>query len=264
MSAGLDNLSLAGLQRQFIARLRGLPDSDLASSVDQGRVSREVGLRIYTHAYGARLREALENDHDVLGRYLGDELWETLCSGYIAAHPSRQRSLRDFGNDLPDYLARADAFREHPEVVELARFERRLLDSFDAADDPRAQWTQLLALPHEDWPALQPRFHASVCVHQTRFNSVEIWRAIKASQPPPVVATIDPQDWLLWRDTEQVGRFRSLDGDEAAAIAYIRNDGTFAGLCELLAIKHDIADVPERALAYLHTCCGEGWIARWN
>jgi hypothetical protein len=117
---------MLGLQRQFMARLRGLPDNDLASSVDRGRVSREVGLRIYTHAYGARLREALDNDHDVLGRYLGDDLWETLCSGYIAEHPSRQRSLRDFGNDLPAYLTRAEAFREHPEVAELARFERHL------------------------------------------------------------------------------------------------------------------------------------------
>ena len=255
---------MVNLQRQFMARLRGLPDGDLASSIDRGRVSREVGLRIYMHAYGARLREALDNDHDVLGRYLGDDLWETLCSGYITAHPSRQRSLRDFGNDLPGYLARAEAFREHPEVAELARFERHLLDSFDAADDPRAQWPQLVALPPEDWPALQLQFHASVRLHHTRFNSIEIWHAIKASQTPPVVTSVDAHDWLLWRDAEQVGRFRSLDSDEAVALAYCRHGGTFAGLCELLAIKHAVADVPQRALAYLHAWCDEGWIARWK
>lgn len=255
---------LANLQRQFMARLRGLPDDDLARAVDCGRVSRDVGLRIYTHAYGARLREALENDHAVLGSYLGDALWEALCAGYIAMHPSRHRSLRDFGNDLPIHLAQAEAFRDHPEAAELAQFERHLLDSFDAADDPHAEWPQLLAIPPDAWPELRLRFHCSVRLHHTRRNSVEIWRAIKAGQTPPLAAVASTQDWLLWRDSSRVGRFRSLDSEEAAAIAYCCHGGTFAGLCELLAIKHDLDAVPALALAYLHAWCSEGWIARWT
>ncbi|MFS8064298.1 MAG: putative DNA-binding domain-containing protein [Luteimonas sp.] len=263
MNAVPADATLAALQRQFMARLRGLPDGDLARAVDAGRVSREVGLRIYSHAYGARLREALEHDHGVLATYLGDALWESLCSGYIAAHPSRHRSLRDFGDDLPGYLLTSPPFCEHPEIAELAQFERQLLDGFDAAADPPAQWAQLLALPPAHWPALQLRFHPSVRLHHARCNSVEIWRAIKAGDAPSAAAVAVTQDWLLWRDVARVGRFRSLDGDEAAAIAYCHHGGNFAGLCELLAIKHEAAAVPARALAYLQAWCGEGWIARW-
>lgn len=262
MNATAADATLATLQRQFMAQLRGAPDAALARAVDVGRVSREVGLRIYTHAYAARLREALDNDHAALGRYLGDTLWTTLCDGYIAAHPSRHRSLRDFGADLPDYLAHAKAFRDHPEVAELAHFERQLLDSFDAADDPRAEWSALLARPAAEWPTLRLRFHRSVRLHHARHDSVAIWRAMKASRAPPAVQSA-VQVWLLWRDADRVGRFRSLDSDEVAALAHCRHDGDFAGLCDLLAITHPADKVPAAALGYLQAWCGEGWITDW-
>lgn len=167
--------SLAQLQRHFIAHLRGTTDEHLEQAVDVGRLPATTGLRIYAHAYGARLREALENDHPVLGAYLVDALWESL-KGYIDAHPSRVRSLRDFGNALPAFLAETEQFRGHPQLAELARFERLLLDSFDAADDPRAEWAQLQAIPPEQWPAMCVRLHRSV-------RDMQAWRSGRRSRP---------------------------------------------------------------------------------
>lgn len=255
---------LAQLQRQFMAHLRGMPDDDLQQAVDVGRLPAATGLRIYAHAYGARLREALENDHPVLGAYLGDALWDTLCTGYIAAHPSRVRSLRDFGNALPAYLGQAEAFRGHPQLKELARFERLLLDSFDAADDPRADWAGLQAIPAGQWPALRMRLHRSVRVHRARHGSVAIWQAIKAEREPPAHGGIeDAVDWILWRDEHGVGRFRSLEHDSAAAFACCKHGGNFAELCELMAITHPVGEVPARVLGHLQAWSAEGWIAEW-
>ena len=258
------NVALAGLQRQFLARLRGQPDGDLVAQVACGHVSRTVGLQIYTHAFGARLREALEHDHPVLGSYLGDGLWDEMCRGYIAAYPSRVRSLRDFGAHLHAYLTQSAPFRAHPEIAELALFERRLLDSFDAADDAYAEWDDLLATPHDAWPTLRVRFHPSLRLHRVACNSVEIWRAIKDAQAPPPVAAAICSEWALWRDRERIGRFRSLDGSESAALMQCLHGGDFASLCALLATEHPAETVPTLALGYLHTWCAEGWISHWG
>ena len=256
--------TLVGLQRQFLARLRGQPDGDLAAETARGHVSRTVGLNIYTNAYGARLREALEHDHPVLGTYLGDTLWDAMCRGYIAAHPSRVRSLRDFGANLPAYLAQSDSFRAHPEIAELALFERRLLDSFDAADDVHAVWDDLLATPVAEWPAVQVRFHPSLRLHAVAYNSVETWRAIKDGHAPPEVRPAVGTEWALWRDCERVGRFRSLDAEESAAVAHFRNGGDFAGFCMLLTAWHSAESVPMAALGRLRAWCTDGWISRWE
>ncbi len=256
--------ALTRLQQKFLGRLRGVPDGGLDALLGGGRMATDVGLRIYTHAYGARLREALDNDHPVLGVYLGDALWERLCLGYIAAHPSQVRSLRDFGAALPDYLARTEPFRAHPELAELAALERRLLDSFDAADAARAGWDALLALPPAQWPALRPRFHPSLRLHRVAWNSVELWRVLKDGDAPPQVAPAANRDWALWRDDARVTRFRSLDPQEHAALAHcLEDDGDFAGLCARLLAWHAQAAVPQVALGLLRGWCAEGWITRW-
>jgi hypothetical protein len=257
--------SLAQLQRQFIAHLRGTPNTALQQTLDVAHLPATTGLQIYMHAYGARLREALENDHQALATYLGDELWEALCTGYIDAYPSRVRSLRDFGNSLPAYLGQAELFRGHPQVEELARFERSLLDSFDAADDPRADWAQLQEMPPGNWPAMRVCLHRSVRVHRARHGSVAIWQAIKAERPPPgYFGAEEAVDWVLWRDEDGIGRFRSLERDSAIAFGCCTQGGSFAELCELMAITHPPDEVPTRVLAYLQDWCGQGWIARWN
>lgn len=255
--------ALAALQQRFLASVQGRADAACADDLAHGRLPRDTGLRIYTHAYGARLGEALDNDHPVLGAYLGDELWRRMCEGYIAAHPSRYRSLRDFGVGLPAYLLHHEPFRAHPELAELAAFERRLLDSFDAADAARADWAALTRRAQADWPGLRLDFHPSLRAHPVSRNSVEIWRAIKAGETPPAVADADCEAWALWRDHERISRFRSLDAEEHAALRHYQRGGDFAGLCEALSAWRDPDLVPMTALGYLRQWCDEGWVSRW-
>lgn len=258
--------ALAELQKTFFASMRGVAvqTEHLMPALAPGRhATPTIGLAIYQNAYSARLREALANDHPLLGKYLGDALWHQLCAGYIAAHPSNVRSLRDFGASLPGYMAATEPFRNSPQTAELALFERRLLDCFDAADAPLATWQSLLTTAPELWPTLCPQFHPSVQRHRADWNSVEIWRALKAEQVPPEPHAVSA-NWLLWRDPGLVSRFRCLEPDETQAYAHFCACGDFAGVCEALQEHHAAQTVPGIALGILQRWCSEGWVTAWR
>lgn len=255
--------ALASLQRDFLRALTGADRQVSAALQDQGGIGRDLGLQIYVHAYSARLREALENDHAQLAAYLGDELWQQLVTAYVAANPSHQTSLRNFGEGLPHFLRIHAPFDAHPVLAELASFERSLLDSFDAAEAPVASWDELLHTPPSRWPGLRPRFVPSLSRLGTRLNSVEIWQALKAGRRPPEVQNL-PGDWAIWRDAEQVTRFRSLGIDEAVLLDHFLAGGDFGQGCEQLQRWHESDAVPAKALEALARWCAEGWISAWH
>jgi hypothetical protein len=248
-------------QQEFLAYLRGQEGRESPALVESHALG-SIGLSIYVHAYRARLREALENDHAGLGRYLGDDLWERLSNGYIDAYPSRRRSLRHFGDALPEYLRHTAPFSTRPVVAELALFERALLDSFDAADARTSTWHEVAATPAHEWPSLRLRFHPSL--HRLTFdwNAVEIWQSLKDGSVPPPSRPAEAAGWALWRDHERVTRFRSMANEEVAALDLFAAGGDFSQFCTWLAALHEATQVPARALEYLRLWTNAGWIAQ--
>lgn len=225
---------LQQLQREFLAYLLS-GDARIADHiVDQPPVSRDVRLHIYRNAYRVRLRETVDTDHEILGLYLGDELFEQMVNGYIDAHPSPHRSLRFFADQLPEYLRQVPLFADHPQVAELAAFERRLLASFDAADAGRLTVAAVAALTSADWPAMRLRFHPSVQLFRADWNSVAIWQALKAGAEPPDVAAQPGSWWLLWRGEDRLTQFRSAVPEEVQCLQHFLHGGNFAGACERL------------------------------
>jgi hypothetical protein len=248
------------LERRFIAHVRG-GETFPSDWCAQGLVDSGLGLAIYANAYHSRLREALLNDHPVLSSYLGDELWSRLCRGYIDAHPSRVRSLRHFGASLPDWLAGHAPFSGHPEVSELAAWERILLDVFDAGDAARMDWSAMQSLDAAMWPDLRLRFHPSLRWMPTSRNTVEVWRALKDGGEPPIVSAAAPSDWLLWRDAERITRFRPLASAERIALQVCHLQGDdFSRLCETLAQDRPCDEVPGMAIALLRRWFDDGLV----
>ena len=253
---------LAALQRRFMESIVQPSDQSAVDLQSEGGIDARLGMGIYSHAYQARLREVLENDHAVLARYLGDALWNQMCGSYIGRHPSRFRSLRQFGDALPEFLSRSPSYSEHPVVAELARFERSLLDCFDAPDAALATWAQLQALPEAGWPGLRLKFSPSVRRLSTRSNAIAAWIALKAGQAPPAGPS-SASEWLCWRDASLVTQFRSLEGEEAALLDHFLGNGDFSAACELLLAGHPVDQVPACGVGHLAAWADAGLVSGW-
>ncbi|MBP8809754.1 MAG: putative DNA-binding domain-containing protein [Kofleriaceae bacterium] len=215
--------ALAALQARFLALVttgRGDPRGLLASG--------ELG--IYAHAYGARLLEALRGDHPKLEAALGAAQFATLIEGYVAARPPSSFTLRDYGIDLPGWLATADA---PPWAADLARLERARVEVFDAADQVALSRDEVAALPPEALAALPLRWLAASAVVPLAWTVDDTWSDLEddvAPRPPTPTARVV----LVWRRDLAVIH-RTLEADEAALASAVAAGVTFAEACEVVA-----------------------------
>jgi hypothetical protein len=248
-------------QEQFMALLLGGEDRISAHITQQGAVDSATRLGIYQNAYNMRFRETIETDHEILGVYLGDTLFDEMVPQYIAAQPSSNHSLRQYADALPEFLGANEPFREHPQIAELARLERLLLCAFDAKDTPLIGIDELKTRPAERWPDMQLRFHPSLQLYRSEWNAVVIWQAIKAQQtPPPPLQQINC--WLLWRNEELLTEFRSASDVEYALIGAALEGSTFAQLCEQLLESHGEEEVSLLAVNYLGQWIEQGLVSQ--
>lgn len=247
--------ALRELQTRFIDYLtRGTTEME---SMIQGEshVEQKTRLGIYKNAYRVRLRQAIETDHDILWAYLGDALFAEMVDGYLSSHPSHYTSLRNFCDRLPDYLASTAPFERHPIIAEIARFERLLMDVFDAGEATLEDLSTLRALNPEDWPDMRLRFHPAVQLLKTSWNSVESWKALKAETAPPVASDDSSQYWVLWRDTERLSQFRPVEEDEYNLLSLAISGEPFSMLCEALLDWYPVNEAGVAGLRYI-----TGWL----
>jgi len=238
-------VNLIAQQRAFAALLDAVePAADPAwLRATDGRPAR---LDVYHHAYRARLAEALRSNYPVLHRVLGDEAFHELAIAYLADHPSRHPSIRWFGDRLPAWAALHPGALPHPSLVDLAAMEWTLGLSFDAADAMPLAFDDLAALPAGDWPEASFAAHPSVALLSLQWAVEPIWRALTEDEN---ASSEEPQEQahtlLVWRQGLDT-RWRSMDGEEAGALACCLRGDPFASLCE-----HATATQGEAAPAWM-------------
>ncbi len=201
---------------------------------------------IYCEGYVLRLVASLATTYDGLAARLGREDFDRLARAFIAGHPSRFRSLRDYGAELAAFLRARANDAETRLQADLAAFEWHLASAFDAADVTAAGIGELAALAPEAWPSLRFRAVPGLGRLCTTTNAVAAWRAARAALeadpaagpvPGPPATDTDPVEWLIIRPALET-RFRSLPDDEAEALDRVLSGATFAELGEALAARH--------------------------
>jgi hypothetical protein len=140
-------LSLVELERWFasITKAREVPDDTAARLVTAGpKLTASERIKIYQDGYFARLTECLADDYPALAYALGEMAFEGLCSGYIAAHPSRSTSLNYYGSKMADHCrTRTEPWAAF--ACDLARLEWALVE---IVHEPRGDALPPHALSH--------------------------------------------------------------------------------------------------------------------
>jgi hypothetical protein len=249
----------AGLQT-YILDPQGVKNPAWISG--SGRATPAFQLSAYANAYQLRLKEVLSTDYPAVNMAIGNDWFDSLVEGYIKAYPSRYFSLREYGSHFPAYVGeKVDANRGTAWLAELALFEWKLGEAFDAADSQQVGEQDLASIPADEWPRLGFGFSPSVNSIQLAWNVPVMWKALTADSPQKVDAleASGHTTWLIWRQ-ELVTRFRSLDSDEQQVFDALRNGATFGDACELLAARMDVDEVPLRAATLLKTWVNQGLI----
>jgi hypothetical protein len=251
---------LRELQRELQCHLLGEPAVIADAIVDAPSFPITARLGIYRNAYQVRLIDALDDTYPVTHAVLGDEVFAALGKAFVAAHPSVHRSIRWYGAEFAEFLRDNPPYAEQPILGEIALLEWTLAEVFDAADSEPLPRAALAAIDPARWGELRFEFHPSLRRLTLRWNTTAVWQALSRDEAPPEPECAEqPAPWLLWRQNLQ-NYFRSMAGDEAAALDCAQRGATFGEICEALAEWLAIDAIPLRAAGLIGTWAESGII----
>lgn len=246
---------LKQLQQSFLNYLLGKPSTVITHIQSTVDTSAEQRLGIYASGYRLRLKEALSTDYERLHRYLGDDLFNQLMNAYIDNNKSHHPSLRDYSQHMSELLSTYEPFSNLPELLEIQRIEQAFNLSFDAADCNTITLDDLANLSPVAWPGMQLKFHPSLALLTTQYNTFPIWRALSEEKEPAALEK-DATDWVVWR-RDLISRYRALPENEAYALKIAVHGGNFSDLCEGLLHYHNEQETPQQAVIFLQTWINE-------
>jgi len=255
--------------RSLAAQQRALRQAIVMHQADdallRGLPGREPLLRIYQHAYTARLTAALRDNFGSLPQVMGDHAFDALALAYIDAHPSRHPSIRWFGERLPEFMAARNELVPHPALIDLARMEWALRSAFDAADAEPIDAAVLAAFAPGQWSRLVFGALPSVQLLDMRWAIEPLWRALQsvaAGEEPDLPEPAQHAHVLLvWRQGLE-NRWRSLDADQAALLRGLLDGLNFGELCEIAAAAVGEEQAATAAVSALQTWLVDGLLAR--
>lgn len=234
-------------------------DATIAAALREGGIGIDRRLAIYHRGYRLRLLAALRDSFGHSARWLGEERFDALALAYIEAHASASSSLNDYGEDLPDWIARTRP--DLPAADELARMDWTLRRAFDGPDSPVLAREDLAALAPAQWATAGFTLVPTARLLVQRFNTLALWLALDQDAPAPDPTPREPpQAVLVWRRGHRP-HFRSLGDDEARALRQLAAGAGFATLCGSLAAHGGDAQAVATAGGWLQQWVDEGLLA---
>lgn len=253
-------MKLAPLQEAFQAHLlRGDPAIEREIAGD-GRFPTPLRLGVYTAAYTARLVEVLGSSFPAVQAALGERLFTRLIGEFVRQYPSRFRSARSYGEELPQWLSSRLRGPRAWGLRDLARFEWAVAAAFDAADQVALTPASLAGVEPARWPDLRFVFSPTLRRLSVTSNAVAWWRfACADHRRPSRWRATCAQQWLVWR-RELAVFYRRLSLSETQALDAALAGCSFGQLCGQSADSRSMEAAAAQAAALLHGWFSEGLI----
>ncbi|MES3024308.1 MAG: DNA-binding domain-containing protein [Pseudomonadota bacterium] len=235
-------MTLAELQNDFQSWLVG------ASELAAGRLgpNAAAGLSVYQNNYRAQLVGCLEQAFPQLRRWIGEDAFLHAAITHIDSHPPHAWTLDAYAADFGATL-RAQ-YPDNPDLHELAWIEYALAEAFVAPDAAPLAAASLAAV---DWDAAGLVLAPSFMQHAATTNAHDIWSALSDELQAPEGEMLDePGGLVVWR-RGYVSCLRQVDALEHAALMHLKENGSFAALCDLLVARLGDADGVAKAGALL-------------
>ena len=228
-------MKLHHLQQSFQTHVLQGGEGVVSEIVADERFPIALRLGVYRQAYAARLIEVLAETFPAVLAALGANLFARHVSDFARQQPSRFRSARDYGAQLPQWLASRLSGPRAAGIADLARFEWAVAGAFDAADCLALKPGSLAGVEPEQWPNLQFAFAPSLRRLGVTSNCVAWWKFACAEQPRPSRwRSTCTQQWLIWRQ-ELAVFYRRLSQAETQALDAALAGRNFGQLCEQLS-----------------------------
>lgn len=135
----------------------------------------EGSLRVYRNTVLGGCVDALRANYPVVGRLLGDEMFDAIAVDYATNCPPRQAVLALYGARFPDWLEEQPWIWDLAYVPDVARVERHHIESLLAAD---AEPLEMRALNgRDDWLGMRLTLHPSTRFDWLSMPAMSIWLA---------------------------------------------------------------------------------------
>ena len=212
---------------------------------------RNARLSIYANGYRWRLIEALGKRYEILKKHMGDDAFYTLGEAYLQANPPQHFLIADFGEFLPEFLEKEHPYCRQPHLSELAVFIRALSDTVEKTQNitPITQ-EHIVLIAQEDWPYMHFKLHPAVNLINYQWNVIDLWQSLTQKEKSPITIRKELTHCVFWRKGIE-SYYRKIDVKEKWVLESIKNNQSFAMLCEGLLLWISQDKIPEYLISHL-------------
>jgi hypothetical protein len=254
---------------KFLLRRRDLTKDEEAKAfarkhiAGNARVSPVEQLETYREQYWWRHTGSLVEDFQGVGGILGQSDWERLVVEYLTLHPPTTFSLRELGEQLPDFVLTREWLPHRELVGDMARLEWSHVEVFDAPEAQPLAPEKLRAVPESAWESVRLVPNPALRLLRLAYPVLELRRKLLAPESatgsgdePIPLPSAEAQHLAVCR-TKLAIEHHLLDPGAFALLSKLCRSIPLGVACE--SARAELSLSPEALAAEL-----ESWFATWT